>query len=60
MSPKFTPGDTTTTPSGRTVKILAIEPNTSGGPEFVYKLRSGREVWRVYTTTVDGYEKGTR
>lgn len=52
---KYKPGDTVTTPAGAAAKVLAIEPNPNAGPEFVYKLRIGRNVWRIYTTTVDSY-----
>lgn len=53
---KHAPGDTVTTPAGHQCRILAVEPNRLGGPdEFVYKLRSGGKIWRIYASTVDGY-----
>ena len=55
---RYGPGDTVTTRAGTAGKILAIEPNRGGGPdEHVYKIRFGREVWRIYTSTVDNYDK---
>jgi hypothetical protein len=52
---KYAVGDKLKTPGGKNATILDIEPSGYSEFPFNYKMRIGREVWRIATTTVDEY-----